>query len=361
MLIKQNSSIIYLAGFLISISVLMSICNLVLVDKNAKKNMYALRYEEPDIIDVIFLGNSHANNAFLPMDLWENYGYTAYNFSQMSQTFPLVYYSAEDAIKMQHPRLIVVDLFAATSYGNDFDNMHLTVDNLTYATKMKAISEFVTEDKKLEYYLPLYLYHDRWDELEIKDFIPFFLRYSPDRNPRKGATFVSDWKECIFPLEAIQCAYSDDETVLSEETIYWYCRLKNLCYENGTLLLFVVVPYEQPIGGTEESTIENIRLFNATEKWCEENNVGYLNLFRNLDEMRFDFATDMQDESHVNILGAQKVTCEVGRYIGNHYNVQDCRNNPNISVKWNDIYNDYLVEKGNAENACWKAIKNGSR
>ena len=54
----------------------MSICNFVLVDKNAKKNMYALRYEEPDIIDVIFLGNSHANNAFLPMDLWENYGYT---------------------------------------------------------------------------------------------------------------------------------------------------------------------------------------------------------------------------------------------------------------------------------------------
>ena len=78
MLIKQHSSIIYLAGFLISISVLMSICNFVLVDKNAKKNMYALRYEEPDIIDVIFLGNSHANNAFLPMDLWENYGYTAY-------------------------------------------------------------------------------------------------------------------------------------------------------------------------------------------------------------------------------------------------------------------------------------------
>ena len=34
---------------------------------------------------------------------------------------------------------------------NDFDNMHKTVDNLTFFTRMKAIKEFVPEEKKLEY------------------------------------------------------------------------------------------------------------------------------------------------------------------------------------------------------------------
>lgn len=361
MRIKRYISIVYLVGFLILTSILLNVCNFILEDKNAKKNVYALRYEESDTIDVIFLGNSHANNAFLPMDLWGDYGYTAYNFSQMSQTFPLVYYCAEDAIKMQHPQLLVVDLFAATSYGNDFDNMHLTVDNLCFATRMKAITEFVAEDKKTEYYLPLYLYHDRWDELEFKDFIPYYLRYAPERNPRKGVTLVSDWVECNSPNEAIRCAYSYDKAELSEETLYWCYRLKELCDENGISLLFVVVPYECPIGGNEASTIENIRMYNAIEKWSLENNVDYLNLFRNLDMMNFNFATDMQDESHVNILGAKKVTHEIGEYISKNFKVNKRMENQDISDKWDHIYSEYLLEKDNAEDACWKNIENGSK
>lgn len=327
--------------------------NHIFEDKEAKKNLYAIRYEPKDTIDVIFLGNSHANNAFLPMELYKEYGYTAYSMSQMSQSFPLVYYCAEDAIKLQHPRLLVVDLFAATSYENDFPLMHVTMDNLTFGTRMQAIDEFVPREKRTEYQYPFYLYHDRWADLNIKDILPYFMRYSPDRNCRKGAALVSDWTVCDVPDRAIEASIQHSEyTELSGDALYWYNRIKNLCNENGTELLFVVVPYYAPVGCGEDVTFENIKLYNATEQWCENNGVKYLNLFRNLDEMNFDFATDMQDVSHVNVLGAEKVTLAVGKYINANYDIENSHNNVEISSKWDKYYDSYYNEKITAIANC---------
>jgi hypothetical protein len=44
-----------------------------------------------------------------------------------------------------------VDLYAAYLYNNTSDNMHKTIDNALFTTRMKAINEFVAEDKKTEY------------------------------------------------------------------------------------------------------------------------------------------------------------------------------------------------------------------
>lgn len=69
--LKNNSYIRIIKWILFCIIL---ICEIFLIsnivsDKVAKKNIYSLRYESKDTIDVIFLGNSHANNAFIPMEL----------------------------------------------------------------------------------------------------------------------------------------------------------------------------------------------------------------------------------------------------------------------------------------------------
>lgn len=129
----------------------------------------------------------------------------------------------------------------------------------------------------------------------------------------------------------MEYAFKGEASQLSDESRYWYGRLKTLYEENNTELLFEVVPYQMPIGATEEATMENMKLYNATEDWCEENGVGYLNLFRELDGMHFDFSTDMQDVSHVNILGAEKVTRAVGEYISGNYDITDGRSDHSIN------------------------------
>lgn len=250
----------------------------------------------------------------------------------------------------------MVDLFAATSFSNDFDNMHRTIDNLNFSTRMEAIREFVPKEKQTEYYFPLYLYHDRWSELEIKDFLPYFLRYAPKRNGRKGATLVSDWNSCEVPLDAVKCAEDGIATEgLPETNVIWYNRLKRLCDDSGTELLFVVVPYQMPVGGSEENTVKQMKMFNATEDWCRDNGVGYLNLFRNLEDMGIDFSTDMQDVSHVNLLGAQKVTETVGEYISKNYDISHNRDNTTEAV-WNGYLETYLAEENAAMDVLEKNI-----
>lgn len=351
--IMKRKNTLKLILFLILMGILLFVTNFVLAQKEAKKNMYALRYEKADTIDIIFCGNSHANNAFYPMELWGQYGYTAYSYSQMSQTLPLVYYSIEDAISLQHPQLVVVDLFAITSYDiMDSDLMHLTIDNLTLPTRLRAIKEYLPRDKWAEYAIPLYLYHDRWSEIDAKDFIPYMLRYSPKRNPRKGATLVADCQKCEYPQKAVQCALSGERAELSEMTLYWYEKIKDLCDRNGVAVMFVVVPYECAIGGSEESVVENMRLFNATEDWCASNGVNYLNLFRELDTMEFDFDTDMQDVSHVNVLGAVKVTKSVGEYINKNYAINDRREDAELSNVWNEFYGLWMSDKEMTVNQC---------
>lgn len=137
--------------------------NHICTDKELQKNLYYIRYEQKDSIDVFFFGNSHASQGYLPMELWNKYGYTAYSMSIPEMPLPLVYYCALDAVKMQHPELLVVDLSAALFYYNDFSYMHRLVDNFTLTTRMKTIKEFVPANKRLEYFYPLYLYHSSSD------------------------------------------------------------------------------------------------------------------------------------------------------------------------------------------------------
>lgn len=326
----------------------------VLEDKYSKKQMYALRYEPKDTIDIVFLGNSHVNNGIAPVELWNKYGYTTYNFSMMSQTFPLVYYNAVDAIKLQHPDILIVDLFAATSFSNNFPNMHKTIDNLTFKTRMTAIQEVVPDELKTEYTYPLYIYHDRWNRLEKKDVLPYFLRYAPRRNYNKGSYLPPQWNYCENPYKDIANAGVGD---LTEEHLYWYERLDKLCEDNGVQLVFTVIPYTNPIGGTVGATVKNMEIYNATEVWCKDNDVGYVNLFYHLDDMDFDFSTDMSDESHVNILGALKVTDFLGKYISQNYNVADNRSNARIAKEWNESYEKYSAERDVLITKCKEAQK----
>ena len=332
---------VFALGFL----VLFSGVNHVLVDKTAKKTMYGIRYEKKSM-DVMFFGNSHASNAFLATELYEKHGITAYNMGMMSQTFPLVYYTIEDAFRFQKPKVVVVDLFAATSFGNDFGLMHVTVDNLTFKTRLQAIREFIPKEKQMEYYFPFYLWHDRWKSVEVKDFLPYFMRYSPRRNARKGVTIKDEQVACEDPMKVKNL--EPEETTndgLSEQEIFWLQRIKTLCEEKDAQLFFVVVPYSAPVGGSTKDTLIQMELYSKIQKWCEENAVDYLSMFEHTEEMQFDYATDMYDSSHVNVLGAQKITTFLGDYISEHYELPDSRLQPDRAKKWDEYYRLYSVER----------------
>lgn len=348
----KRKNILEIGLFAMGLLIVLGCLNYIMRNKAAAKTMLGFRYEPKNTIDVVFLGNSHMNQGVLPIELWNSYGITAYNDAMMSQTGDKTYYVAEEVISEQSPQIIVVDLFSMIVCDTSTLS-HVTVDNLRFDIRMKAIANTIPENDKLEYYVPLYCYHDRWKELEYKDFIPPVIRYMPRVNYRKGATIVGTWMKTICSEEVLQVRESVE---LSEDVKYWNEQLMKLCKKNDVELIYVVLPYSYPISGSIRDTVSQMKQYNALEIMCKENDVTYINLFNYLDEMDFDFATDMADESHVNAKGAVKITNFLGKYLKTNYVLED-RRSEKMAEKWNAAYIRYTAERDNALEAIWNAEK----
>lgn len=81
---------------------------------------------------------------------------------------------------------------------------------------------------------------------------------------------------------------------------------------------------------------------NAVYRYAQEKGVLYLN-FLDLDVV--DFQTDQMDEdSHLNALGARKVTTYLGNVIRTYYQLEDKRADP-AYADWNQAYQEFYQFK----------------
>lgn len=65
---------------------------------------------EKNSVDVLFLGSSVVVNAFIPQEMYEDYGIRSYNLGSEQQSPFLSYYLLKEAYKSQNPKAVVLDL-----------------------------------------------------------------------------------------------------------------------------------------------------------------------------------------------------------------------------------------------------------
>ena len=236
---------------------------------------------EPDnTIDLLILGDSESYSAFIPMQLWQQYGYTAYCCGTSRQT---LYYSEaflHQAFQKQSPKLVILEtdvIYIDFSYG----------------------SMLLQEAGDL---FPVFSYHDRWKSLKANDW-SMTVNYTHTENA-KGYQF----RHNAAPADASNyMTPSDAYAPIPKRNRAYVERIKAFCDENGAQLLLVSAP----------STLNwNMARHNSTQAFADALGIGFLDLNTAHEQVAIDWNTDTRDKGdHLNYFGAQKATNVLGAYL----------------------------------------------
>ncbi|MBR3202238.1 MAG: hypothetical protein IKF60_01485 [Solobacterium sp.] len=268
---------------------------------------------DQDTVDVLFLGSSHAIAAFSPQELYDTCGIRSFNLGSEEQSLFVSYYWLKEALRLQHPKAVVLDLMVAypyleTPYNCSEPSIRKAMDPMRWSpVKFEAVQELHRMDAQqtlASFLFPVIRYHARWNDLNMND-IRF---WPPQRTDLKGYAVLSEdyGKEDYVPL-------ADD----SAEPASMHGRMKDyldriteLCEREGIELILTNTPYLE----------SSAPIHAAGAAYASEHNLTYVD-FNDAQvqaELDFDFARDMADAGHANTQGAVKLTDYIGTILLNH-------------------------------------------
>lgn len=267
-------------------------------------------YSEPyGTVDIAVIGNSDAYSGFSPMELWHNYGYTAYVSAEGRQSPAQAYAMLKKIFSSQKPKLVILetDCFFAKSK---------IVESAAKMVNASLGSSF-----------SVFQYHDRWKRVTPDELLkkPQFTAHCASKgqwlsNKVKGYTGGE------YMVKTNECAELPFSTVTSVNAFIKLCRA------NGAELLFAELPSQSSW---------SYKRHNAVKKYADKNGIEFIDLNLNRESFGFDWKTDSRDGgNHLNSRGARKCTRYLGEFIKNNYNITDNRGNAKYD-RWNKDYGEY--------------------
>lgn len=294
---------------------------------------------DDNILDVVFIGSSNIHCNVNPNVIWNEYGILSYDYSCDQQELGTTYYYLQQVFKTQAPKVIVIDVMG----NGDTDEIstlqaHFAFDHMKKDIfRIKAIWNR-TVDARLEMYLPIITYHERWKEISQNDY-----EYKPNEHNLLNGAFIYMLQN---EQETPQIPNEIPEMELSERTIYWLDAIQRLCEEHSCKCVFIKTPY----AFYEDSWFS---YFNAIEAYCEEKDVPFLYMNNMIEEIGIDFSTDYTDTMHMNWNGQQKLSKFLGNYLVSNYGLESKKDLEQYS-QWNDDYNTMLDYVNNFWNLYWQ-------
>ncbi len=291
-------------------------------------------YDEPDgSLDVLFMGNSDTYRSIIPIELWDKYGIASYVYTSPGQRTWTGYYVLLDALRSQHPDIIVYNIDSIGSDNQSLESCYRKAfDNMEWSpVKIKAVffdNRFnFGLAKKLAFAFPILRFHDRYSELTLDD---FKYAYGSEHFSYKGYDMITTNDGYMGGK-----SYMKDTGEVFEMTDYvreYLDKFVEKCKEEGITLILMEAP-------TSDSW--NYAKHKAMSEYAKEKGLEFIDLNMHLDEMKFDWTKSTPDKGdHLNIYGAEKATKFIGKYLKDNYNIPDRREDENYK-QWfidSDIY-----------------------
>ncbi len=300
-----------------------------------------------DTVDVLFIGSSTVVNAFIPQEIYNEYGIRSYNLGSEQQSLFLSYYWLKEALRFQTPSVVVLDTRFLYNVHPEYPintSEGLTrkcLDPMRFsAVKREAVREVCAldpEQTERSYYLTNLRYHDRWSSLTAAD-----LDFSYAESPLKGYGPIMG----LGPESYEPFTEQDPDAWMEypERMMEYLQKITDLCREEGIRLVLVSLP------GNEMDDAAN----NVHKAFAEENNVDYYNLCSK--QYYEEIGAVLPEENavgHENVRGAAKTSRFIGRLLQDIYHVPAVKDDQYEQTK--DFYEE--VKKSSEQTTITDPVK----
>ena len=265
--------------------------------------------EEPKgQIDVLNVGDSLADIAITPVEMYRDHGITSYVMGRDLQKCIESYYAIKLAMRDQPIKVVLWEVHNLCKHQEDYDPYIIGVSG--YA---KYRSQFIK-------------YHYIWKNMiEGKGIRKYF----------KG--YVVNEKVTPYDGEIPYLDYSETKAFkIPEDQKYVFDKIYDLCQKEGIKLVLYAVPSPH---------CYNMEMHNGYAKLAEEYGLDFLDGNVEPEKIGIDLSSDYSEEGadHLNLSGTRKMTAYLADYLVRECDLEDHRGDPAYQ-SWTDILADYEQE-----------------
>ena len=312
-------------------------------------------YKEPkNSIQAVFLGTSQVASGISPVELYDEYGICAYNLGTERQPLFSSYYWLQEVERLHKESLkvVVLDVSYLVQKEKEHDSLKFFNEKALAHMKLSPVKEAAIRELSkryedldyLENIIPLLRYHSRWNVLNRDDFKAFLNKENTLYT--RGQHITYDMSSSSVEAKSIQVPHWDytEEYEKLETDPYAFIketgednrdlikRIYMFCKNHDLELVLIKLPKYWP----------DFR-HDIANQLAKELNVPFID-FNDADlaeEISLYFPFDYMETLHPNIRGARKFTRYLGRYLKEHYTLEDVRKNP---------FYDYIKEQSEQYN-----------
>lgn len=279
-------------------------------------SMVNLYCQPENTVDVLAVGTSMVYAGVNTNVLWSEYGIAAYDLCSAEQPFWVSYYVIREALKTQHPKVILLDAKPAV-YTRDFSKRGRTILS-TFGIKgldnrIGAIMACVeTPADALDYILGLPQVHSNYQTLTWEDFS------LPPDNGGRGV----NWKGFI-EMDAVEhhqrpsMVWTNTKRNLNEREEEYARKIFELCRSEGIELMLLGLP--------NPDYANDHMYYNAL--WAVAEEYGITGINYNDPQLRFGmrYSSDFADWQHLNVKGSITLSQKLGADLLERYDLPDRR------------------------------------
>ncbi|MBQ7859224.1 MAG: hypothetical protein IJ347_03695 [Faecalibacterium sp.] len=310
-----------------------------------------LYYQLPGTVDVVYVGPSHVYSSIMPQLIFDQYGITGYNFSTAAQSFEGTYWALEEVIRLQHPKVAVVELVGATAdptvrqapiYYTGLCRLLSPFSPVKY----RAVNALMTDEKNslairqsdgegaaapLDWtdFWRLTSFHAQYETISAQNFRdlagPALYAESKGYSPNYAVFDPASLPQQSYTARQLQ------EVALSDWSLNILRRMVQLARRTNTRLVFMVAPYF--------TDAREQLLYAQLADWARQQGVELIDYNKQKESLGLNDAADYSDMSHLNDAGARKVSMAMGQYLADTGLFADKRQN--------GLYRGWQSDSGN--------------